>query len=234
MNKENLVYGYSLRRHRNMSLSYGQTGDSLDNRKDFLGGLGINWQDLVCAKQTHSNNVRYVDDKDKGRGALSYHSSIDDTDALITDKRNLPLAVFTADCLSIFLYDPLLPAVGLVHAGWRSTKDSILANAILMMKEKFGTKPENLYASFGPAIKGCCYEVEGKFGEYFSYGLTERKGRHYLDLGEANRKQLLNSGVRDANIFDPRICTSCLTEDFFSFRKEGKECGRMISVIMLK
>jgi copper oxidase (laccase) domain-containing protein len=56
------------------------------------------YQDLVCAKQMHASSVSFAQEKDRGKGALSYENAIPDTDALITDKKNLPLAVFTADC----------------------------------------------------------------------------------------------------------------------------------------
>jgi len=107
-----LVHAFSSRYEGNMSLSYGDTRDSLNNRENFLAGLGINYKDLVCAQQVHGNQVLYVTEKDKGKGALDYHTAIADTDALVTDKKNLPLAVFTADCLSVFLYDPSTPAIG--------------------------------------------------------------------------------------------------------------------------
>jgi hypothetical protein len=224
-----------------MSLSYGlsagqagHTQESLSNRKSFLCGLGIDYRDLVCARQVHSDNIGYAQERDRGRGALSYESSLVGMDALITDKRALPLAVFTADCLPVFLYDRATPAIGLVHAGWRGSLKGITAKAILAMGEYFKSNPQDLYAGFGPAIRGCCYEVGEKFSESFRQELLIRDEHYYLDLASVNKKQLLNSGVREENIADCAICTSCNNEQYFSFRKEGDSSGRMISVIMLK
>jgi len=230
----NLVSAFSTRSFQNMSLFYGDTKDSLNNRDNFLKVLGINYQNLVCAEQIHSNYVRYVKEEDSGSGALSYHSSMPDTDAFITDRRNLPLALFTADCLSVFLYDPLTPAIGLVHAGWRGTKENIIAKTVQLMQERFNTKPSSLYVGFGPAIRNCCYEVGADFKDFFSSGRIERNSHCYLDLVGINRKQALDSGVHKNNIFDAGICTSCRNVEFFSYRKEGASCGRIISVIMLK
>ena len=122
LNDANQISAFSPYFFKNMSLFYGDTREALSNRKNFLNSLGIDYQYLVCAQQVHSSYVRYAREEDKGKGALSYDRAIADTDALITDRRNLPLAVFTADCLSVFLYDAVTPAVGLVHAGWRSSK----------------------------------------------------------------------------------------------------------------
>ena len=182
----------------------------------------------------HSNNVRYVNAENRGKGALDYTEAIADTDGFITDVKDLPLAIFTADCLSIFLYDPQKPAIGLIHAGWRGSEANIVTCAVKLMQDKFKTNPSRLAVGFGPGIKDCCYEVSTGFKDKFNSGLVERAGRLYLDLAAVNKKQLFDLGVRAENIFDAHFCTSCANGEFFSFRKEGKETGRMLSVMMLE
>jgi hypothetical protein len=217
-----------------MSLFYGETANSLDNRKNFLNGRGIDYKDLVCAKQVHASNIRYASEQDKGSGALIYDNSIKITDAFITDKAKVPLAVFTADCLSVFLFDPVTPAIGLVHAGWRSSKENITAKTIKAMQAQFNTKSANLHLGFGPAIRSCCCEVAKDFIDFFPKGVSERGGRYYLDLARINKGAALDSGVKETNIRDSNICTSCKNVEYFSYRKEGETSGRLISVMMLK
>ena len=229
-----IISAFSSRNSGNMSLFYGDTKLSLKNRKDFLNNFGINYRDLVCAKQIHASNIRYVTEKDRGRGALAHDTAIEITDALITDKNNLPLAVFTADCLSIFLYDPVTPAIGLVHAGWRSSKESITAKTIKLMQKQFSTEISDLQAGFGPAIRSCCCEVDKDFSDFFPKEVRVREGRNYLDLAMVNKRQVLESGVKETNIADSGICTFCRNDEFFSYRQEGKLSGRLMSVIMLK
>jgi len=225
---------FSTRTFGNMSLFYAETNESLSNRKNFLEGLGIDYRDLVCAKQVHGSCIIRVKEEDRGKGALSYDNSIPDTDALVTKERGLPLAVFTADCLSIFLYDSKTPAIGLVHAGWRSTKENITSKTIQLMQESFNTQAWRLHIGFGPAIRQCCYEVGKDFPSFSSEGLIKRNDRYYLDLVGINKNEALDSGVIEENIIDLGLCTSCSNEDFFSYRREGEVCGRMISVIMLR
>lgn len=229
-----LLCAISGRKQKNMSLFYGNVEDSLEHRREFLAELGIDYRDLVCAQQVHGNNVAYIQEKDLGRGALTYASALENTDALITDKKNIPLAIFTADCLSVFIYDPIAPAVGLVHAGWRSTKLEIVKNTIMLMQKKFASQANQLYVMFGPAIRSCCYEVGKEFNDFFSFGLQHKHGRFYLDLASLNLKQAQDAGVLVQNIFDCGLCTCCRNEEFFSYRKESKDCGRLISVMMLK
>jgi YfiH family protein len=243
-NKINYIFGdlaglkvigaFSARGDKDMSLNCADSLQSLVNRRIFLGNSGIDYRSLVCAKQAHGSRVRQVQEKDKGRGALAYDDAIDDTDAFVTDIKNLPLAVFTADCLPVFFFDSNFECIGLAHAGWRSTKEHIAAKTVNLMRDKFGCLAANIRVGFGPAIRGCCYEVGSGFNAYFKEGLANRQGRYYLDLVELNKNQLLAAGIREENIYDCGICTFCRNRDFFSYRKEGKNCGRMMSIMMLK
>jgi YfiH family protein len=230
----NLIIAFSTRRHGNMSLYYGDTSEALDNRRNFLSSLGIDYRDLICGRQIHGDNIKYVTGDDKGSGANAYGGSIPDVDGFITDKKNVPIAVFTADCLSVFIYDPKTPSIGMVHSGWRSSKENIVAKAVKLMQERFNIEPKNLYAGFGSSIRSCCYEVSRDFKDYFPQALVEKEGRFYLDLASLNKEQLMSAGLKEENIFPPQVCTFCHNEEFFSYRKEGIACGRMMSVMMLK
>ena len=225
---------FSRKQDGNMSLSYGDTRNSFENRKQFLSFLGIDYRNLICAKQTHGRNVKYVKEEHKGSGALDYESSIADTDGFMTDRKGVPIAVLTADCLSIFIYDPKRPAVVLLHAGWRGTEKNIAAEGVKMLQEKFGSSPQRLLVGFGPSIRSCCFEIEKDFKSNFPFGIVTRDGRRFMDIALMNKQQLVNSGVQEKNIFDPGFCTFSSNQDYFSFRKEADSCGRMISVIMLK
>lgn len=217
-----------------MSLCYGMTAGSLKNRKKFLDTIGIDYRGLICAKQVHGKNIEYVTEENKGRGALDYDSSFSATDGFITDQPGVPIAILTADCLSVFIYDPKIPAIAILHAGWRGTEQNICAEGVRVMREKFGSQPRRMLAGFGPSIRSCCFEVEDDFKTNFPFGLTNQGGRIFMDIALVNQRQLVNSGVKEENIFDPKVCTFSDNENFFSFRKEAQSAGRLISVIMLK
>lgn len=176
-----------------------------ENLRNFLKGLGIDLKNLVRLKQVHSGSIHIADSRDKGR-------MIPKRDALITKEKNLPLAVFTADCLSVFLYDSKNHVIGLIHAGRRGTEKEISKKTVLKILQTFKADPKFFYIGFGPAIRSCCYE---------------------MDLIRLNFDQLTKLGVKRENIFDSGICTSCNNDEFLSYRKEGISSGRMISVMML-
>lgn len=205
-----------------------------ENRALFLEGLGIAARSLVCLQQVHGNRVFPAQAKDAGKGAFEYQSAIAGYDGLISAESNLPLAVFSADCLSVFMLDAANRVCAVLHAGWKGTKDRIVPAALDIFRDKFNSHPEEIICGFGPSIRSCCYEVGVEFQDYFSKGLVKRKGRVFLDLAHTNREQLVSAGVPEENISDCGICTSCRNKEFFSYRKDGRGAGRMMSVIMIK
>ena len=230
----NIISVFSSRNHNNMSYVYGDTKNSLISRSNFLINLGIDYRDLVCAQQVHGCNIAYVPKEDKGCGALSADGAIANTDAFITDQVGLPIAIFTADCLPVFLCDLKSNAIGLVHAGWKGTKDNITTKTIKLMQERFKSKPQDLCVGFGPAMRRCCYEVSQDFNNLFPLETSVKSNHYYFDLAQANKREALELGVKEDNIFDSGACTCCDNLKFFSYRKEGPACGRMMSVMMLK
>jgi len=231
LNSNNLVAVFS---DKTFNLGFDNNPKLIENRKKFLSQLSIDSRNLVCTKQPHNNQVKKVTSSDRGRGAADYNDALDAYDALVTNEKDLVLAIFTADCLPIFFFDPEHNAIGIAHAGWRGTKGDIAKNTINKMKEEQNTRPEDLIVGFGPCICKDCYEVGKEFKNYFSDGLIEKEEKFYLDLIKLNRIQLLDAGVRTDNIIGSSFCTSCHNDEFFSYRKEKTSCGRMMSLIMLK
>jgi len=154
-----ITAAFSSKEDGNMSLSYGQTRNSLENRQKFLSPIGIDYRNLVLAKQVHGKNVKYVKEEQKGSGAVNFDSSIADTDGFFTDKKGVPIAILTADCLSLFIYDPKKPAIAILHAGWRSTVKNIACEGVKALQEKFGSSPQRMFIGFGPGIRSCCLEM---------------------------------------------------------------------------
>jgi len=217
-----------------LNLGFQNNPDLKKNRESFLRTIGVKPDDLVCLKQVHGKKIFLAKDTDKGQGAVDYNTAIADCDGIITREKGLPLAVFSADCLSVFMLDVRNNICAVIHAGWRGSKEKITLSAVNILKNKFFSNPEDIICGFGPCIRNCCYEVGEDFRDYFPDCIEERQGRLFLDLIKVNSQQLLSAGVLEKNISDSQICTSCQNEDFFSYRKEGQSAGRMMSVIMVK
>ncbi len=201
---------------------------SLKQKKYLSCASGIKISLLPNIKQIHGRRIIVV----KKPSCFGPRQPMK-ADGMMTKKTGIPLTVRTADCLSIFMFDPKKNAIALVHAGWRGSHSHIAGRAVVLMKKHFGTHPKDLKIAFGPSICGCCYEVGAEFKKFFPKETVLKGGKYFFDLALANKRQLVKAGVNPKNIFDPNICTFC-NKQYFSHRREGAQAGRMISFMMLK
>jgi len=210
------------------------------NRERFVEAVTGNPQfPVVTLAQVHSAIVQRVDEP-----RTASDSGFAKADGMITDHPRILLAIQTADCISVLVADRKRRAVAGFHAGWRGTVKRIVEHGVAQMRLEFGSDPGDLLAAIGPGIGQCCYEVgqevRDEFESQFAYaaglfrdGATAPKKLH-LDLVEANRRQLLDAGVKADTISLAQECTSCQTDRYFSYRAEGGFTGRMFSAIGIR
>ena len=179
----------------------------------------------VPLRQIHSNsvfNAHGLGDRER------------EGDGLVTDETGRRIGIRTADCVPILLLDRQSRAVGAVHAGWRGTAAGIIRCAIEQMKTDFGSAPTDIYAAIGPCIRDCCYEVGAEVARQFAPYFPEWepvKSSRTIDLSEANRRQMEGAGLNSNHVFDCKFCTACGSKEFFSYRREPRNPGRLIATI---
>jgi polyphenol oxidase len=149
----------------------------------------------------------------------------------MTAKLRIGLVVQTADCVPILLVSGR--AVAAVHAGWRGTASGVAAAAVREVGTRYGIDPGSLSAYVGPSIASCCYEVGGDVGAQFAGEFLRRGcgGKFRLDLKAANRSQLESAGIRPEKIHSVPLCTMCGGPTLASYRRDGRNAGRMIALV---
>jgi YfiH family protein len=210
----------------NLSLSVGDNEKTVkENRKAFFDELGLTDENVAIQKQTHSDIIRYVT-----KGGI-----VGESDAMITDKKNLGLAIGVADCTPIFIYDPENKVIAAVHSGWRGTAKRILEKTVLKLKSDYNSKPEKLVAYIGPSISQKNYEVGKEVADLFDdkYKM-QRDEKYLLDVASANYDMLINSGLLKENIEISDLCTYEEKDLLHSYRRDGKKSGRSMGVIVMK
>jgi polyphenol oxidase len=187
----------------------------------------FNLDEIGYLHQIHSNIIYMYDGK------------IKDGDAIITDRRNIAVGVFTADCVPVMIYDKEKNIIAAVHSGWKGTLDSICSNTVLKMKNDYDCNVENLVVYIGPHNGSCCYQI-GKDVEKLFFSKDIYTDLHIVESGNLNLEkciiaQLQYSGVPLENIKSSGICTFC-SKDFqlYSYRKQKEKCGRLFSFIYFK
>ncbi|MBI4635802.1 MAG: polyphenol oxidase family protein [Candidatus Rokubacteria bacterium] len=195
-----------------------------------LAQAGLDLSRVAYARQVHGAEVARA----APGGGLAGQADI-----LVTAERAVPLAIFTADCLAMTLWDADARALALAHVGWRGTVRGATQAAVAALVG-LGARPERVRVAIAPSIGPCCYEVD----EPVTSGLASayprrwerwvvpaRPGHVMLDLWTANEELLRGAGIDPANIENPRVCTACRGDLFYSYRKGHR--GRLATLAAL-
>ena len=214
------------------------------NRELLCQFLGLPFSHLLMPHQTHHDKICKIDESFFSLSQSEREQRLEGIDALMTDLPDVCVSVSTADCIPVLLYDDVHHAVAAVHAGWRGTVSSIVRKTVERMKEVYHTDVNDVKAVIGPGISLDAFEVGDEVYDAFQsagfpmlqiakrYVLSEEKTKWHIDLWEANRWELLQSGVPFLHIHLSGICTYSHNDRFFSARRAGIHSGRILNGIM--
>ena len=226
-----------------MNLSFHRGDDAenvLENFRRIAALFDSTPDKIVCAKQTHTTNIRRVTKVDAGKG-VTKEPDYEEIDGLITNEPGLILCTSFADCVPLYFVDPKKQAIGLAHSGWRGTVNRMGARMIEEMKRQFGSNPGDLLVAVGPSICVDCYEVgedvAGEFQKAFPDTVVLQKGKqegkYQLDLWKANEQLLLDAGIRKEHLEITDLCTCCNQELLFSHRASHGQRGNLCAFLEL-
>ena len=231
---EGVAHAFSTRRAEHTNLTLGPTSSDNPmipiNRSRFLAAAGVPGWPVLKLKQTHSDVVRDMTDTWSSNEPL-------EGDAAVTAVRGAVLSIQTADCVPILIADRNARVIAAVHAGWRGTAKRIVKRTVELLSEKYSTPPSELIAVIGPHNAVCCYEVGDDVVEAIQdpdvFVRSPEWKRPHLNQALANQLQLIEAGVPESHIRVSSLCTQCRADLFFSYRREGKHAGRLLSIIGL-
>jgi len=172
--------------------------------REIRRAIGMGDWPLLTTEQIHGNKVAIVDipvESDKHFAGC---------DGVITNQTGLALGIHVADCCAVYIVDPKIPAIGLVHSGRRGTELGVVTTAITQMAQRFGSNPAELIVQLSPCIRPPHYEID------FAAKIVE---------------QCRAQGVH--NINDGGICTACRVDVYYSYRAEKGRTGRMLALLAL-
>ncbi|MBI2638517.1 polyphenol oxidase family protein [Candidatus Peregrinibacteria bacterium] len=154
-------------------------------------------------------------------------------DIFVTSEQQIPLVIRIADCASILLFDPTKKIIANIHAGWRGLAAKIIHRTIQKLQQRFLVRPENIFAGISPMLGPCCSRFTEPKKELPNFLHQYILQKNMVNLWSITESQLRECGVLKKHIENPRICTSCNPENFFSYRREG-DSGRFGTAIMLQ
>lgn len=214
----------------------------LDARLTLAMQLGIDLDDLVMPRQTHSCRVAVINEDFLSLDIEKQEAALEGVDALVTPLSGVAIGVNTADCVPIVLADEAAGVIAVAHAGWRGTVGCI-ARAVVEEMCRQGAQAERIVASMGPSICQDCFEVGDEVVEAFEKARFDlgtivardaSTGKAHIDLRAANRDVLIAAGVPAGNIVQSQHCSRCEHGRFFSARRLGIDSGRTFTGIYRK
>ena len=192
-------------------------------------------KDIFLLNQTHSNKFVYINKN------FNFNKRKIKADAIITDQKQIPIGVLTADCVPILLYDCKKNMIAAIHAGWKGAYKGIINKVIKFMLKK-GCKIKNIITAIGPCISQDNYNVKIDFKKKFlkkdkknKVFFKKNKDMIYFNLPNYVKNQLKLNKI--SNIDMKNIDTFDKKNNFFSARRSLRlkhdDYGRNISIIMI-
>lgn len=215
----NVRYGMSTRADGSMLLpERSRAQQTQQNRNVFFRKQGIDPASVISPLLVHGSSIAVVTETDHG-------AIVRNVDGLLTNRPNIVLTVTVADCLPVFLFDPVNTVIGLVHAGWRGLAANVMTAAVDMLEQTFDTNPLDLLVAIGPGIGPCHYEVGKEVAEQFLFypeAVRGREGKLSLDVRSIAVQQCLALAIRPEYI---EVSSECTYENdaMFSARRDKKD-----------
>ena len=225
-----------------MNLGFSRGDDPANVRENYkilCAALGMNEQRVTRTEQVHRAEVSVVTEGTVGMGL--HRPMAWESDAIVTNLPDTPLAGFYADCVVTLLYDPSSQSIGVCHSGWRGTAAGILTNTVDTMARAFGARRDTMLAVIGPSIRQCCFETDADVPEAMEHSMgarvkpfIEKRGaKWFVDLQGINASLLADAGLDSGNIIDSGMCTYCMSDEFWSHRVTKGVRGVQAGIISL-
>ena len=228
--------GFSFNNYSSLNCSY-SSGDQYvavkKNIKQAQKKLQLEMKKLKLINQIHSNKVIIINNKNFIKPF--------EADGMITQDKNISIAVLTADCCPIFLFDKEASFISCLHAGWRGCYINIVENALKKIK-RIQPRTKNINAIIGPCLNKINFEMNKDLKEKFikkessykNFFIDKKQNNKFLfDMQGLIKFQLLKNDI--TNIENIELDTYSNKELFFSHRRsthnDKMPTGRMINII---
>jgi YfiH family protein len=227
-----ISYCFTNTQDGNLAFHVGDDIKTVDENHNKLSQkLGYDKEKLVHMKQVHSDIVHIVNDDDNYKNPPT-------CDALITDKKDIPLMVMVADCTPILFYDSKKDVIAVAHVGRQGAFKNIIKKLIECFQNNYHSDAKDIYVAIGANICKNCYEVGDEIYQEakrlnLEYAIDVIDDRFYLDIGKIINSQLSNLGINENNIENSNECSCCQNDKYFSYRAD-KKTGRFAGIILQK
>ena len=218
-----------------MLLNKDEYQKNINDYKTLCEELDLDYKNIVKANQAHTDNILKIN--------IDELDTEENSDGLITNKKDIILTTTNADCILLLFFDPVKKVIANTHSGWKGTLQEISVKTVNKMKEDFDCNPKDIIICICPSIRKCHFETDKDVYEMFynkfkklgntKQFIEEKNGKWYIDTVFINKEILKQAGILEENIEDCGICSVCNKELIHSFRAEGEGYGLATALITL-
>ena len=252
--KDILTHAYSLGLDKNFrtarankeKLNELEYSKAIKDYEKLCNCIGCDYRNLIKTNQEHTDEVKIVSKKIKDNEPDFNLEEYSKTDGLITNQKNQILSTTNADCILLLFFDPVKKVIANTHSGWRGTIKRISVKTVEKMKKEFNCNPEDIICCIAPSIRKCHFEVDKDVKNMFETAfkdiekleeIIEEKipnKKWNIDTVLINKIILKKEGLKEENIIDSGICSSCNSNIIHSFRAEKQGYGLNTALIELR
>ncbi len=219
---------------------------AINSYKNLCDSIGSNYINTVKTNQKHTDTIKVANKKIKEDEPDFNLTEYNETDGIVTNKKNLILSTTNADCILLLFFDPIKKVIANVHSGWRGTLQRISTKAIEKMEKEYNCNPKDIICCICPSIRKCHFEVEKEVKDMFEKefkGIIEKNDiitetisskKWTIDTVLINQVILEEKGLQKENIIDSKICSVCNSNLIHSYRVEKERYGLETVIIELK
>jgi len=223
----------------NNKLTKEQIEENKNSYRKICKSIGIEYNNIVKTNQVHKDIIKSVNEKINKDIPDFHEQAYEETDGLITNKKNLAICATNADCIVLMMYDRNKKVIANVHSGWRGTVQKVGSKTVNRMEEVYGCNPKDIICCISPSIRKCHFEVDEDVKSMFEnqFGNIEKFSSKYekwhIDTVKINKEMLKEKGLREENIIDSKICTVCNSNLIHSYRGSNHNNGLEMGIIEL-
>lgn len=219
---------------------------AINSYKKLCNAIGSNYINTVKTNQNHTDTIKIANQKIKEDEPDFNLVEYNETDGIVTNKKNLILSTTNADCILLLFFDPIKKVIANVHSGWRGTLQRISTKAIEKMEKEYNCNPKDIICCICPSIRKCHFEVEKEVKDMFEKEFksiiekndiiteTISNKKWTIDTVLINQIILEEKGLKKENIIDSKICSVCNSNLVHSYRVEKERYGLETAIIELK
>lgn len=219
---------------------------AIKDYEELCNSIGAKKEHLVKPNQNHTKEVKAVEQKININEPDFNLENYDNTDGLITNRKNLLLGTTNADCILLLFFDPIKKVIANIHSGWKGTVQRISIETVKKMKSEYNCNPKDIICCICPNIRKCHFEVDKEVNEIFKQQFQdiediqniiqeiEPNKKWKIDTVRINQILLQKEGLKLENIIDSKICNVCNSNLMHSYRIEKQGYGLNTALIELK